>query len=107
MEDGERSGTETDPNDLSTKVTNMLDSDAQVWVNAINELMTTHSPHPVDITNLAQAEGKIGERQVTETGPGQITVADGWTAVYEPEQQRWVLAPDGDANDSALPLDPL
>ena len=89
------------------KVTNMLDSDAQVWVNAINELMTTHSPQPVDITNLAESEGKIGERQVTETGPGQITVADGWTAVYEPEQQRWVLAPDGDANDSALPLDPL
>lgn len=85
----------------------MLDSDAQAWVNAINELMTSHSPQPVDITNLAQSEGKIGDRQVIATGPGQITAADGWTAIYEPESERWALAPDGDANDSALPLDPL
>ncbi len=85
----------------------MLDSDAQVWVNAINELMTTHSPQPVDITKLAEAEGKIGDREVIETGPGQITVADGWTAVYEPESERWALATDGEANDSVLPLDPL
>ncbi|HZA17432.1 MAG TPA: hypothetical protein VE645_11175 [Pseudonocardiaceae bacterium] len=86
----------------------MLDSDAQAWVNALNELMTTHSPQPVDIINLAESEGKIGDRQVTETGPGQITVADGWTAVYEPESERWALVPNGDdANDSVLPLDPL
>jgi hypothetical protein len=95
-------------NDLLTKVTNMLDSDAQAWLNAINELMTTHSPQPVDITKLAEAEGKIGDREVTETGPGRITVADGWTAVYEPESQRWALAPDGDdASETDLPLDPL
>ncbi len=85
----------------------MMDSDAQVWLHAINELMVTHSPQPVDITKLAEAEGKIGERQVTETGPGRITVADGWTAVYEPESQRWALAPAPEDSDSALPLDPL
>lgn len=85
----------------------MLDSDAQAWVNAINELMTTHSPQPVDITNLAESEGKIGERQVTATGPGQITVAEGWTAIYEPESERWALAPADDASDSTMPVDPL
>lgn len=96
-----------DPNDQLTKVTNMLDSDAQAWVNAINALMTTHSPQPVDITNLAESEGKIGDRQVTATGPGQITSADGWTAVYEPESERWALAPNSDANESVMPPDPL
>lgn len=85
----------------------MLDSDAQAWLNAINELMTTHSPQPIDITNLAESEGKIGERQVTATGPGQITVAEGWTAIYEPESERWALAPAGDASDSTMPVDPL
>lgn len=85
----------------------MMDSDAQAWVNAINELMTTHSPQPVDITNLAESEGKVGDRQVTETGPGQITVTDGWTAIYDAESERWVLATDGEASDSAMHLDPL
>ncbi|MDQ4010112.1 MAG: hypothetical protein M3228_05305 [Actinomycetota bacterium] len=85
----------------------MLDSDAQVWLNAVNELMVSHSPQPVDITKLAETDGKIGDREVIETGPGRITVADGWTAVYEPESERWALAEDPESTEPALPLDPL